>query len=92
MGTARLVQPAGTVVPPRLLELEQLEVHPEALQVDDADARDGNARDALDEPVRLDLPVGDELEPEEVAVEGQRAVGIRARDREMVDADDHLRR
>src|SRR5438445_2436364 len=59
VGAARLVEPAGAAVAARLLELEQLEVHAVPLEVDDADARDGNARDPLDEAVRLHFAVGD---------------------------------
>ena len=73
----------------RFLELERLEVHAVALEVDDADARDGDPGHPLDEAVSLHLAVRQELEAEEVAIERERSVGVGARDREVVDAGDH---
>src|SRR5581483_1927564 len=89
VGAAGLVEPAGSAIAAWLLELEQLEVHAVALEMHDADAGGGDSRDLLDEPVRLDLAVGDHLEAEDVAVERERAVCVGAGDREVEDAGDH---
>ncbi len=58
-------------------------------QVNDPHPRSGHAGDLLDETAGLDLAVGDEAEPEQVAVEGKRPVSVRAGDREVVDPGDH---
>jgi hypothetical protein len=89
VGGAGVLEPPCPRVAFGLSEMEQLEVEAIPLQVHDPDDGALHADHLLDEATKLHPAVGHELHPEDVMVERDRTVGVRAGDREEEETGDH---